>query len=206
VLPETLWKEVLILHGEGGSIMRRDLRNIFITSEGEGGAGTKVLIHHRAFPELRGQGRSPAEGLLELLGLLKRSSGWVEDTWHGRELDGAIFDVESMIRLLVSSESLKINACNCTITKLHDLIYVSTYDCQDDSPPRQGAAAHAAGESERKRTVVIFSVGRRFGERRWAGPGHQSRPAGQERRCSERRSIGRRQLNRLKLLDEIPAE
>jgi hypothetical protein len=189
---------------KGGFSMRRDLRNIFITSQGEGRAGAKVLIHHRAFPELRGEGRSPGEGLLELLGLLKRASGGVEDSWHGRELDGAIFDVESMIRLLVTSENLKIKASNCTITKIHDLIYVSSYGAPDESPPKGEVEGDAP--SERERTVVIFSVGRRFGDRRWTRSAGQSRPAGQDRRGSERRGFGRRQLNRLKLLDEIPAE
>ncbi len=189
--------------------MRRDPRNIVITTEGqrEGESGRKVLTHHRAFPELRGQGRSPAEALLALLGLLKRTSGWVEDSWHVRELDGAIFDVESMIRILVSSENLKIKAAHCTITKIHDLIYISSFDADDEPSHRSCAESREPdGRSERERTVVIFAVGRRFGERRWGGPAEQRRPAGPERRRAERRSVGRRQLNRLKLLDEIPAE
>jgi hypothetical protein len=85
------------------------------------------LIHHRAFPELTGEGRSLADALLVLLGLLKRTSGSVEDSWHVRELDGAIFDVESMIWLLVSSKNLKTKAAHSTITKIYDLIYIARF-------------------------------------------------------------------------------
>jgi hypothetical protein len=189
--------------------MRRDPRNILITAEceSEGALAQKILAHHRAFPELRGEGRSPAEALLVLLGRLKRTAGWVEDSWHVRELDGAIFDVESMIRLLVSSENLNIKAAHYAITKIHDLIYISSSEADDGPSHRECTEPGDVDErSERERTVVIFSVGRRFGERRWGGPAEQRRPAGPERRQAERRSVGRRQLNRLKLLDEIPAE
>jgi hypothetical protein len=187
--------------------MRPDLLNISIIGEGDGKSGTKVLTQHRAFSELRGEGPSPAEGLLALLGLLKRASGWVEDSWHSLELERAVFDVESMLELLVSSKEIKIHGFNCTIRKTHDLIYASNYDTRQNRAGSVHGGPRGLEEAEEQdTTVVIYSVGRRCGDRRWSKPGQGPRAGCPERRDSERRSVDRRQFNRIKLIDEIPSD
>ena len=67
------------LNTEGRHLMRPDLRNILIVSEGGGESARKFLARHRAFPELSAEQSSPTEALADLLALLKRGSGWSED-------------------------------------------------------------------------------------------------------------------------------
>jgi hypothetical protein len=187
--------------------MRPDLRNISILAEGKGDSESKVLTQHRAFPELRAEGRSPVEGLLALLGLLRRASGWVEDSWHSLELERAVFDVESMLKLLVTSDKIKISGYQCTIAKLHDLIYVLNSVKGEDEAGSMCVEPQGSGEAEEQdHSVVIFSVGRRYGDRRWSKPGEGTRVGPPERRHSQRRGMDRRQFNRLKLIDEILSE
>jgi hypothetical protein len=185
--------------------MRPDLRNISIISEGKGDRDRKVIARHRAFPELRGEGRSPAEGLLALLGLLKRASGWVEDAWHNLELERAVFDVESMLKLMVSSDNINICGFNCTITKRDDLVYVLNRPAGDDTAAGSVLQDPSGpdGLGDQDEAIVIYSVGRRYSDRRLSGPGAGRRAGRPERRHSERRSVDRRQFNRLKLIDEI---
>jgi hypothetical protein len=187
--------------------MRPDLRNVSIISEGNSDPERKAVAQHRAFPELRGEGRSPAEGLLALLGLLKRASGWVEDSWHKRELERAVFDVESTLKVLVSSDDLSICGYRCTITKRDDLVYVLNQDTGRDAAGSELEDPLAPDEAEdQDRTVVIYSVGRRYADRRVSYPGEGRRAGRPRRRRADRRGVDRRQFNRLKFIDEITGD
>ena len=107
--------------------MRPDLRNILIVSEGRGESARKFLARHRAFSELSAEQSSPTEALVDLLALLKRSSGWSQDAWHNLELDRAVFDVETLLKLLVSPSQLMISGHDFAVTKIDDLIYFVDY-------------------------------------------------------------------------------
>ena len=101
--------------------MRPDLRNVVIEVEDEKNSQRRVMAHHRAFPEINAECPAPTEGLLALLGLLKRSSTSVMDDGHSLELAYAVFDVESLLKLLVSSDRLRICGYGSVITKTSDL-------------------------------------------------------------------------------------
>lgn len=125
--------------------MRLDLRNILIVSEGRGESARKFLARHRAFSELSAEQSSPTEALVDLLALLKRSSGWSQDAWHNLELDRAVFDVETLLKLLVSPSQLMISGHDCAITKIDDLIHFVDYafenralEVQPDGAENQG--------------------------------------------------------------------
>src|SRR5271165_3423058 len=105
--------------------MRPDLRNVVIEVEDERNSQRRVVAHHRAFPELNAEGQAPTEGLLALLGLLKRSSTSVMDDRHGLELAHAVFDVESLLKVPVSSDRVRICCYSSVIAKTNDLIYFS---------------------------------------------------------------------------------
>ena len=112
--------------------MRPDLRNVVIEVEDERNSQRRVAAHHRAFPELGAEGQSPTEGLLALLGLLKRSSTSVMDDGNSPELAYAVFDVESLLKVMVSSDRLRICGYGSVITKTNDLIYFSHNMTEDD--------------------------------------------------------------------------
>ena len=174
--------------------MRPDLRNILIASEDGGESARKFVARHRAFPELSAGQSSPTEALADLLALLKRGSGWSEDTWHNLELDRAVFDVETLLKLLVSPSQLMISGHDCAVTKIDDLIYFVDYafenrafEVQPDGVENQGRR-DKQGSREPGEAIVIFSVGRRRGDRREPAPVKRL-PLGQpERRLSPRRA------------------
>jgi hypothetical protein len=56
---------------------------------------------------------------------------------------------------------------------------------------------------EQDDTVIIYSVGRRFADRRWSQPDQRRRSGKAERRRDEQRTMDRRQYNRLKLIDQF---
>ena len=187
--------------------MRPDLRNVVIEVEDDRNSQRRVVVHHRAFPELKAEGRSPTEGLLALLGLLKRSSPSAMDDRHGLSLAHAVFDVESLLKVLVSSDRERICAYHCTISKVSDLIYFSKCITQEDETGSVSWGPQRSEESEEEDdSVVIYSVGRRFGDRRWSKPGEGPRKHQPERRRYEQRTIDRRQCNRLKLIDRFSAK
>ena len=184
--------------------MRPDLRDVVIEVEDERSSKRRVAAHHRAFPELNAEGRSPTEGLLALLGLLKRSSTSVTDDGHSLELAYAVFEVESLLKVLVSSDRLRICGYSSVITKTSDLIYFSNNMTQDDQAGLVCWNPQGSEESEEQDdTVIIYSVGRRFGDRRCSKPGQRPRPGQTERRRHEQRTMDRRQYNRLKLIDQF---
>jgi hypothetical protein len=184
--------------------MRPDPRNVVIEVKDEKNSQLGVVARHRAFPELNGEGQSPTEGLLALLGLLKRSSPCPIDNRHRLELAYAVFEVESLLKILVSSDRLRICGYRCTISKVSDLVYFSNYmKLEDQTGPVYWGPDGSEGSEEEDDTVLIYSVGRRFGDRRWSKPG-EGRPTGRrERRWDERRTADRRQCNRLKLIDGL---
>jgi len=184
--------------------MRPDLRNVVIEVEDEKNSQRRVMVHHRAFPEFNAEGQAPTEGLLALLGLLKRSSTSVMDDGRTLELAYAIFDVESLLKLLVSSDRLRICGYGSVITKTSDLIYFSNNMTQDDQTGFECWNPERSDESrEQDVTVIIYSVGRRFADRRWSKPGQRPRPGHAELRRHEQRTMDRRQYNRLKLIDQF---
>ena len=184
--------------------MRPDLRNVVIEVEDERNSQRRVVAHHRAFPELNAEGQSPTEGLLALLGFLKRSSPPAMDDRHGLELAHAIFDVESLLKVLVSSDRVRICGYSSVITKTSDLIYVSHNMTQDDQTGLVCWNPQGSEESEEQDdTVIIYSAGRRFGDRRWSKPGQRPRSGRAERRRDEQRTMDRREYNRLKLIDQF---
>ena len=79
--------------------MRPDLRNVVIEVEDKRNSQRRVVAHHRAFPELKAEGQAPTEGLLALLGLLKRSSPPAMDDRHCLELR------ECRLRRRIASQS-----------------------------------------------------------------------------------------------------
>ena len=184
--------------------MRPDLRNVVIEVDDERNSQRRVAAHHRAFPELSAVGQSPTEGLLALLGLLKRSSTSVMDDGNSPELAYAVFDVESLLKVLVSSDRVRICGYSSVITKTSDLIYVSHNMTQDDQTGLVRWNPQGSEESEEQDdTVIIYSAGRRFGDRRWSKPGQRPRSGQAERRRDEQRTMDRRQYNRLKLIDQF---
>ncbi|MGA7502251.1 MAG: hypothetical protein WBX00_36620 [Isosphaeraceae bacterium] len=183
--------------------MRPDLRNVVIEVEDERNSQRRVVAHHRAFPELNAEGQSPTEGLLALLGLLKRSSPSAMDDRHRLELAHAVFEVESLLKVLVSSDRLRICGYSSVITKTSDLIYFLHNMTQDDQTGLVCWNPQGSEESEEQDdTVIIYSVGRRFGDRRCSKPGQRPRSGQAERRRHEQRTMDRRQYNRLKLIDQ----
>jgi hypothetical protein len=194
--------------------MRPDLRNILIVSAGERESTGKFLARHRAFPELSAERSSPTEALGDLLALLKRSAGWSDDAWHNLELDRAVFDVETLLELLVSPGRLMANGHDCAIMKIDDLIYFvdnasdnRACEVQLDGDKNQGRQDMAGSIKARPGAViVIYSVGRRRGERREPAPVMRL-PLGQaERRLSPRRCGDRRRFNRLAPVDCVAGE
>src|SRR5208283_3777020 len=124
-----------------------------------------------AFPKLNAEGQAPTEGLLALLGLLKRSSTAVMDDGRTLELAYAIFDVESLLKVLVSSDRLRICGYGSVITKTSDLIYFSHNMTEDDQTGLVRWSPQGSEETEEQDdTVLIYSVGRRFADRRWSQP------------------------------------
>jgi hypothetical protein len=192
--------------------MRPDLRNILIASEGGGESARKFLARHRAFPELSAEQSSPTEALADLLALLKRGSGWSEDAWHNLELDRAVFDVETLLDLLVAPGRLMVSGHDCAVTKIDDLIYFVDYafanrafEVQPDGVENHGRR-DKQGSREPGEAIVIYSVGRRCGDRREPAPVKRL-PLGQpERRLSPRRRGERHRFNRLAPVDCVAGE
>ena len=184
--------------------MRPDLRNVVIEVEDKRNSQRRVVAHHRAFPELKAEGQAPTEGLLALLGLLKRSSPPAMDDRHGLELAHAVFDVESLLKVMVSSDRLRICGYGSVITKTSDLIYFSHNMTEDDQTGLVRWNPQGSEETEEQDdTVLIYSVGRRFADRRWSQPGQRPRSGKAERRRDEQRTMDRREYNRLKLIDQF---
>ncbi len=178
-----------------------------IETEDENDPQSKVVVRHRAFPEHSGEGQSQAGGLLTLLGLLRGSSTSAMDDRRRLELEDAVFDVESLLKVLVSSADTKIRGYRCTISKSSDLIYFSNDQTAEEQTGAAGWRAREAKEGEdQDETVVIYSVGRRFGDRRWSKPGQQPGPGQAERRRHEQRTLDRRQCNRLRLIDRYSGD
>jgi len=194
--------------------MRPDLRNILIVSAGEHESAGKFLARHRAFPELSAERSSPTEALVDLLALLKRSTGWSDDAWHNLELERAVFDVETLLELLVSPGRLMVSGHDCAIMKIDDLIYFvdnafenRAWEGQLDGVEDLGRRDKAGSiEAELGALIVIYSVGRRRGDRREPAPVMRL-PLGQpERRLSPRRCGERRRFNRLAPVDCVAGE
>lgn len=55
------------------------------------------LIHHRHFPELRGEGKDCRQGAEHLINLLLRAQSSVGSGWRRRDLDAAIADVNAFL-------------------------------------------------------------------------------------------------------------
>ncbi len=157
---------------------------------------------------------SPTEALVDLLALLKRSTGWSDDAWHNLELDRAVFDVESLLELLVSPGPLMASGHDCAITKIDDMIYFVDYAFKTRDLELQAGRVEdlsrrdeiGSMEPEPGDVLVIYSVGRRRGDRREPAPIPRL-PLGQpERRLSPRRSGERRGFNRLAPVDCVAGE
>jgi hypothetical protein len=194
--------------------MRPDLRNILIVSERRGESARKFLARHRAFSELSAEQSSPTEALVDLLALLKRSSGWSQDAWHNLELDRAVFDVETLLKLLVSQSQLMISGHDCAVTKIDDLIYFVDYAFENRALEVQADGVENQGRRDKQGSIepkpgdviAIYSVGRRCGDRREPAPVKRL-PLGQpERRLSPRRCGERRRFNRLAPVDCVAGE
>ncbi len=192
--------------------MRPDLRNILIVSEGSGESARKFLARHRAFSELSATQSSPTEALVDLLALLKRSSGWSQDEWHNLELDRAVFDVETLLKLLVSPSQLMISGHDCAVTKIDDMIYFVDYafenrgfEVQPDGVENQGRR-DKQGSREPGDVIVTYSVGRRCGDQREPAPVKRLPLRQPERRLSPRRCGERRRFNRLAPVDCVAGE
>lgn len=184
--------------------MKPDLRNVLIATRVEDAQRPKVDARHRAFPELRGEGSSPREALFAVLGLLKRSTGWAEDVWHTLELSRAIFDVEAMLKLLVSTDGMRISGQHCTIRRIADLVYLTNQALESGSIESGGRGSLEPTETEESTgNVLIYLVGRRYGDRRWPNAGVGPRGVEHERRRFQRRSADRRDFNRLKFVDSV---
>ncbi len=63
-----------------------------------------LSVHHRDFPEVRGEGGSPADAAAHLAELLSRTLDSVPSDWHRVILERAIEDVRAFVRR-VRSES-----------------------------------------------------------------------------------------------------
>jgi len=175
-----------------------------IATELEDAKRPKVVARHRAFPELRGEGSSPREALIAVLGLLKRATGWAEDDWHTQELSRAIFDVEAMLKLLVSTDGMRISGQHCTIRRIADLVYLTNHAVESgSSEPGVRGSFETTGTEESTANVLIYLVGRRYGDRRWPNAGAGPRAVEHERRRFQRRSADRREFNRLKFVDSV---
>src|SRR5271157_3588713 len=187
--------------------MRPDPGNVVIEVEDETDSQSRVVARHQAFPNLSGEGQSPAGGLLTLLGLLKGSSACAMDDRHRLELEHAVFDVESLLKVLVSSAGMRICGYRYKISKSYDVIYFANNMMEEDQTGTVDWGSHGTEEREdQEDTVVIYCVGRRFGDRRWSRPGEGPLTRQPERRRNERRTIDRRQCNRLKLIDRYSGD
>ena len=187
--------------------MRPDPGNVMIEVKNKKNAQRGVVASHQAFPELRCEGHSPTEGLLALLESLKRSSPCSLVNRQSLALAHAVFDVESLLKLLVSSDRLKICGHRCSISKVNDLIYFYKYMTEEEQAGSVWWGPQETEESEDlDDTVVIYSVGRRFADRRGSRPGERPRTGQPERRRTEQRMMERRRCNRLKLIDRVSQE
>ena len=68
------------------------------------------------------------------------------------------------------------------------------------------AVVHHCGTTETEEStgnVLIYLVGRRYGDRRWPNAGAGPRAVEHERRRYQRRSADRREFNRLKFVDSV---
>jgi hypothetical protein len=184
--------------------MKPDLRNVLIATEVEDAQCPRFGARHRAFPELRGEGSSPREALIAVLGLMKRATGWAEDDWHALELSRAIFDVEAMLKLLVSTDGMRISGRHCTIRRIADLVYLTNHPVESGTPDLGARGSFTTtGTEESAGNVLIYLVGRRYGDRRWPNAGNGPRGVENERRRFQRRSADRREFNRLKFVDSV---
>jgi hypothetical protein len=184
--------------------MKPDLRNVLIVTEVKDAQRPKIGARHRAFPELRGEGSSPREALVAVLGFLKRATGWAEDNWHNVELSRAIFDVEAMLKLLVSTDGMRISGQHCTIRRIADLVYLTNHTVEPGSTEPGCRGSFETTETEESTgNVLIYLVGRRYGDRRWPNAGTGPRAVEHERRRFQRRSADRRQFNRLRFVDSV---
>ena len=90
---------------------------------------------------------------------------------------------------MVSSDRLRICGYGSVITKTSDLIYFSHNMTEDDQTGLVRWNPQGSEESEEQDdTVIIYSVGRRFADRRWSKPGQRPRSGKAERRRDEQRT------------------
>ena len=177
--------------------MKSDLQNVILVAEGEQETDRRYIARHIAFPEVSAERRTPREALHELVRILKRSAGWDEGLLPDTPLQHALFEVEVLLKILASSEQLKISGSHCTVTKMDDLIYVMNYASADQAS-LNGGSDEQGRENARERvdSVTIYKVGRRYGDRREETLGMRLRANSAERRVSERRTADRRSFIR----------
>jgi hypothetical protein len=186
--------------------MQPDLRNISIETRTVDSI-VEIRARHRAFPTLEGEGSSETEALAELLGLLHQSSSQINDCGRNLALFYAIFDVETLLKILICSTKMKLSDHGCVVRKDDDLVYFYKYS----RPPYQPQdvvreSAQQDGLEDWNDTILIYATGRRFGERRWASHGDAAGNGNVQRRRCDRRKIDRRRHNRLKLIDQVPPD
>lgn len=187
--------------------MRPDPGNVVIEMADKNDFQSKVVAHHRAFPEHSGEGQSHAGGVLELLGSLRSASASARHAGRLQKLEHAVFDVETLLKILISSAETITFGHRCTISKISDLIYFSNHLSMEDRTDNGGWKAHPEEEGEvEQQTVIIYSVGRRFGDRRSSNTGQRQRPAQVELRRHVQRTMDRRQCNRLRLIDRYSGD
>jgi hypothetical protein len=191
--------------------MGPDLRNVITVTEAGEGPGPRIVMRHRAFPEAQAEGKSPREALQALQSVLKRSAAWTTDVWHTADLARALFDVESLLRLLdCPDRAMFSGGHHSKVIKEYDTVYYLTC-CPDED-----AAVPANGGDDRPGyleprgvpaptpTILIYSLGRRRGARRRDRNGQEPSPGQQERSPLDRRRGDRRRLGRMSLIAEIP--
>ncbi len=191
--------------------MRLDLKNVITVAEADEGPGGKVVVRHRAFPEIQAGGNTPGEALLALQSILRRSAGWTTDTWHANDLAHAIIDLESILRLLdCSDEAMSYRGRGSLLVKDEDLIYYSS-----DRPVEAGvspanpvdvgsAFVDPPCDASETDSLLIYTLGRRRAMRRQPEDGEAPRPGLTDRRASDRRSCDRRQHNRIRSISDVP--
>ncbi len=190
--------------------MEPDLRNLITVTNVGTASERKVFVRHREFPEIQAEGELTRDAALELLSILKRSSGWSTNALHITGLDQAIADVEALLWVLECREISMINHGKyATVMKNEDLVYYWYHDSAEnlvDPASRADDRSESAvgrGDTTAADSVLVYSVGRRRARRRQPGDDDDGSVPIERRQC-DRRKLDRRECKRISLIANIP--
>jgi hypothetical protein len=78
--------------------MRPNPRQVIITTEDHPHSVHGLSVHHRDFPEVRGEGGSPEDAAARLIELLSRALDSAPSDWRREHIERAIEDVRAFAK------------------------------------------------------------------------------------------------------------